>query len=289
MKVKIVLMAILIFIIPFNINGKPKEQENNQEVKLSDNSNEEARIYLSNIKAEIRRLGKHDWAGEYSFGDGLGMNADLLIAPNSGFLFTWSGCLIREQGFGDLKVENNKIILNYKNVATDWSDWSELLMVKWGDVRFLIPSTRIIDFCNFINSGLDPKELFLVHRKDKNKQLKGKPNIPSEFSSYLLEKPIKGQILEVEENYTEPSEKYPEIPLNITIVRINKGKEDGVLEGMNFRVVDQEFYSHVKIIEVKEHEAKGKILRLIFDLKKTITIPKNGWKVSTSIEFKKNK
>src|SRR4051812_843941 len=34
-----------------------------------------------------------EWAGEYCCGDGLGMNVTIAIAPKTGVVYTWYGCL----------------------------------------------------------------------------------------------------------------------------------------------------------------------------------------------------
>lgn len=286
MKIKIFLITFLILFFPFNINAETQEQEQEQEqeeVKLSENSNQEAKIYLNNIKAEIEKLGEHEWAGEYSFGDGLGVNINLYIAPNSGFLFTWYGCMGKyDQNFGDVKALDDKLVLNYKLPGSFASYSNELLTIKWGELLFLLPSNKIIDFCNIVNNDLDPRRFFLLKKTDKNKSLVGKPNLPSEFNKYLLEKPIKGEISEILENYVETSKKYSDTTFNITIIKINKGKKDNVLKGMEFHVLNQDFHDDIEIIDVKEDEAIGKIVEFILDLKEPIIIPQKGWKISTS-------
>jgi hypothetical protein len=45
------------------------------------------------ILEEIRKLQDHEWAGEYYTGDGLGANISLAIAPKSGYVFEWDGCM----------------------------------------------------------------------------------------------------------------------------------------------------------------------------------------------------
>ena len=45
------------------------------------------------IEKEIARLKDHPWAGQYFFGDGLGANVSLTLAPENGFTIIWRGCM----------------------------------------------------------------------------------------------------------------------------------------------------------------------------------------------------
>src|SRR5262245_42900344 len=45
------------------------------------------------IVKELESLGTPDWAGTYYQGDGLGTNVTLVLAPEGGATYTWTGCL----------------------------------------------------------------------------------------------------------------------------------------------------------------------------------------------------
>src|SRR5436309_668048 len=45
------------------------------------------------IKEELKRAKLSKWAGDYYASRGLGFNYHLLLAPASGFVYTWHGCL----------------------------------------------------------------------------------------------------------------------------------------------------------------------------------------------------
>src|SRR5687767_13739491 len=45
------------------------------------------------FRDELTAFQEHPWAGEYYYGDGLGVNVRLLLTPQSGFVFQWRGCL----------------------------------------------------------------------------------------------------------------------------------------------------------------------------------------------------
>src|SRR5262249_4127462 len=45
------------------------------------------------IKRELAHLQGAAWAGDYYYGDGLGYRFNLMLAPRSGYVYTWHGCL----------------------------------------------------------------------------------------------------------------------------------------------------------------------------------------------------
>ena len=62
------------------------------------------------IEQELSKLKMHPWAGDYYYGDGLGVNVELTLAPDSGFVFTWNGCLgLYDQNYGDVAEFDRKI------------------------------------------------------------------------------------------------------------------------------------------------------------------------------------
>ena len=75
-------------------------------------------------------------AGDYYFGDGLGVNCSLKVEPGGRFSFGWRGCLgVYDQNTGQAKVEVGHLILKpekpnvregFRGTATD------LIPVRWG-------------------------------------------------------------------------------------------------------------------------------------------------------------
>ena len=82
--------------------------------KRSDKAEETAAVYRKNIQAEITTLKEHEWAGEYYEGDGLGVNVSLILAPKSGFLFEWHGCMgLYDRNYGAVTSDKGKIRLTF--------------------------------------------------------------------------------------------------------------------------------------------------------------------------------
>src|SRR4029079_175087 len=65
------------------------------------------------INQEIETLGAHPWAGVYYYGDGLGANITLTVAPAAGFLYTLHGCLgLYDFNHGPIVVKNEELRLD---------------------------------------------------------------------------------------------------------------------------------------------------------------------------------
>ena len=62
-------------------------------LKFSAEADAKAKALRAVIEQEIKTLRKPAWAGQYYFGDGLGANVSLWLAPKAGFLYQWHGCL----------------------------------------------------------------------------------------------------------------------------------------------------------------------------------------------------
>src|ERR1700742_7690 len=81
--------------------------------KLSAKARDEADRREDLIRKEIAKLRKHEWAGEYACG-GLGRNLRLILAPRSGFVFTWHGCTgLYDLNYGDARFEDGIVKLAF--------------------------------------------------------------------------------------------------------------------------------------------------------------------------------
>ena len=80
----------------------------------------EIRKRANEIEGEIARLGPdHAWAGKYYAGDGLCVNVRLWVAPNSGCLATWRGCLgLYGANWGRIQVDGSRLTVVFEHPNT---------------------------------------------------------------------------------------------------------------------------------------------------------------------------
>lgn len=234
------------------------------------------------IRQEIETLKAHPWAGQYYYGDGLGVNVDLSVAPKSGFAFTWNGCLgLYDLNYGDVVETDGRIRLVFKlsNERKGFQGMApEFLPVVWGDRHYLIPVDEVVKFANAINAGFEPRQgaggRFLLKRGDESKSVSGFPNLPPQYSEYLLKKPIEAEISSVKESRMEDSKR-------ITTAVLNVGTAQGVRQGMEFWVYEPSaIYGLARITRVDSSYSEATIDQYEADKPR---LPSPGWKLSTHV------
>ncbi len=238
------------------------------------------------IRQELGSLKTHLWAGEYYYGDGLGVNVDLSLAPKSGFVFTWNGCLgLYDQNYGDVAESDGRIRLVFKlsNERKGFQGIApEFFPVIWGDRHYLISSDGVVEFANAINAGFEPRDSawgeFLIKREDVSKAVTGFPNLPAQYSGYLLSNPIDAEISEVRQSRREDSQ-------GITTVLLNVGATQGVKKGMEFYLhIPSGFFESAKVTRVDSSSSEAEIFQCCGD---KAGPPSVGWKLSTSDTIRK--
>lgn len=196
------------------------------------------------ILSEIEQLGEHEWAGVYAFGDGMGCNVTFSLAPRGGFTYTWYGCLgLYDLNHGDvIEVNENMIRLRF---ALDPSKilhdaiGAQLFRVRWGRRHYLVPRSRMIEFCNDVNSGIEPgferlgrydRSLkHLIRERELTFPVEGLPDVPSEYVKYLLPQPVSVEITRILEKKTAPNRR------DLYKVEVNAGSNKGLIKGMRLR------------------------------------------------------
>jgi hypothetical protein len=202
--------------------------------KFTDAAKQEGTRRRAAIVEETRSLADHRWAGEYYVGDGLGVNVSLSLAPANGFVFTWHGCLgLYDQNWGEVSEDEAGVIHlkcafdnnreGFQGIAT------EMLLVPWGERRYLVPVDEMVAFCNHVNTGSADREgrhtLFAMRRGDERKRIDGAPDVPERYRRFLLAKPITATIVEVDgAEFT-----------------VDVGARDGAFVGMQMFITDDEY------------------------------------------------
>jgi hypothetical protein len=251
--------------------------------KFSTKSKKASEARRKLIDQELGTLKEHPWAGRYYYGDGLGVNVALSLAPKSGFVFTWNGCLgLYDLNYGEVAEADGRLrlVFTFPNEREGFQGIApELLPIVWGERHYLIPADEVVHFANAINAGFEPRHTvhgrFLLRAGDELKHAQGVPNIPSEFSAYLLRKPIKAEISSIKDSRTEDSKR-------ITTAVLNAGTAQGVKQGMEFWVyVPSAIYGLARITRVDRSYSEVTIDQYEADGKSHVPSP--GWKLSTHV------
>ncbi len=275
-------ISLLLALLSYSTLGQAEES-------LDDFPLEKARIaaepQLAQIEQEIAALGNHDWAGDYYYGDLTGVNVSVLLAPKSGYIFKAGGCT-GLYGFdrGSVEYANGK--LKFASLIPELEKQSakyakERLCIPWGERSYLIASDDVVDFCNSVNAGREPRSeitgKFLLRIGDAKRKVSGKPTIPLEYRAYLLDQPIETKIIEI----GVPIKVTPVggIHYKLQSVRVDAGKKSGLLSGMELHVrTPDTVYKSLVLKNVDENTAEGD---MILD-KDEKNWPSKGWVLSTS-------
>jgi hypothetical protein len=237
------LLAVAVGHVALRLNSEAAWGRNGK--KFSPRSQAAAEERKRRIERELKDLHGYQWAGSYYYGDGLGVNVHLSLAPKSGFEFTWNGCLgLYDLNYGDVVEKDGRITLvfTHPNSRKGFEGIApELVPLVWGERHYLIPANGFLDFVNAVNAGFEPSaqrsSRFLLRDGDEVKSADGPPNIPAPFSEYILKEPIQAAISSIKGSRFENIKGSGfETSLHITTLVLNVGSEQGVKEGMEFYV-----------------------------------------------------
>jgi hypothetical protein len=259
------------------------------DAKMSTDAEKTAKQLQGRIASELKASPHHPWAGEYYAGDGLGVNMSLDLAPKSGFVFEWHGCMgLYDRNYGAVDSANGSLHLSFtfENKRQGFEGIApDLIPVLWGDRRYLVPADDVIGFCNDVNEGSEPRNdmhgSYLLRSGDEKKRVSGLPTIPNEFQRYLVSKPIAADIIFVGAYKIRRSA--ADWEFKDTSVILNAGSINGLRPGMELLVVEPtNKVESVRITKVEENQSEASMRQI----GENEPGPKVGWRFSTRDPWK---
>lgn len=236
------------------------------------------------IHQEIDELGHaHEWAGIYYQGDGLGLNIQFYIAPQTGFDYRWEGCLgLYDFDYGSVELRPPAIHLHPHRQHGETYQWvvaDPYRSIHWGKRHYLIPENQFIDFCNAINAHDEPRTQrhgdFFLREGDEAISVQGFPDLPEPYHGYILSDSLTVSVLDIV-GETEVDE------MPATLLIIDAGGTDGVYIGMRLYVLHRKSVQWLDILHVDEQTATGAVFHF-FD--EYYPRPEKGWEFSTLPEW----
>jgi hypothetical protein len=222
------------------------------------------------IEQEILSGAVPDWAGEYYSGDGLGKNVTLMLAPQGGFTYHWSGCLgIYDRNYGTVTATEDGIELNLE-LANDEDYFGmarHFTPVRWGDRHYLLASGEMMAFVNAVNSGNEPCSQwcssFLMREGDKDRPVSGQPELPDEYREMLLFHAIAARVVRIVDSETILDDEGTS-GWRTTTVELDVGADDGVVEGMEL-YAQQNTYpgSGFSVVSTDAHHATAELREMV--------------------------
>lgn len=170
--------------------------------------------------SDIARL-----AGEYTFGNGFDLNCTLVISPDGRFAYRYCSCdTVLDDITGNILIYNGQVILQTDRPRQSWPRGISSVMtpITWGQRLYLIPQDDYLGFSNEINRGVEPISHgsmghYFLREGDWDRPADGKPNLPEEWQTRLLDEPLTGVVAG-----KDPSRRWI----------INLGHQHGVYNGL---------------------------------------------------------
>lgn len=187
------------------------------------------------VELEAAALGADHWAGSYYFGDGMGVNSYVSIAPNSGFAFEWHGCLgTYDRNYGTVELVDGELRLQFEfpNSREGFEGLHESFVpIRWGDRQYLVAVEEMVELCNAVNQG-EGRLFMLLKETEEPLKVFGKPNIPEQYRAYLPDPPLQATVTHVGESKLVPF--YDDRFHRDTHITLNVTQADGARVGMEF-------------------------------------------------------
>ena len=235
---------------------------------------------------ELDSLSAHDWAGRYL----CSLNATLVLAPEAGLAVFGNGCLQHAYviNHGDVARFADGVLT--LNLAINPADYprppdprmvyaqqyisAEMIVVIWGDARFLVPAERMVQFCNDVNAGrnvadayffrvdpADPAPLATIARFQPP-AAQPLPSVPEPWRKFLLPKPISATVIEAGAAEATSEERKNLVGpgvFRITLYRqtlvIDVGVEHELCPGLLFYPAQGDQRRVIEVVEVGPHRS----------------------------------
>ncbi|HEV2608056.1 MAG TPA: hypothetical protein VGT79_08740 [Xanthomonadaceae bacterium] len=242
------------------------------------------------IEKDLKRSPKEAWAGDYYQGDGLGMNVRMLVSP-VGVTTTWHGCLgLYGANEGSIRVDADNSLhfaFNKPNEDKFGGFPDQVIPVRWGERRYLIPPDRMKDFVEAINEGFEPRPRswgrFLLVQGDEKKPVAGLPSLPEPYLHKIRDKAVTARIVDMK-RLPDRTKDYEGTGMCDKVYRLDLHVNDnGLLEpGDNLHVQwPERAYASLVVESAASSHAIGVVTVMESDCLKPEDIPGTNWVFTT--------
>lgn len=262
-----------------------KHQDKDEEARrLWREQMEQLERKAQSIRTELGTLKEHPWAGEYSWNI-VDLATRLYISPQNGAAVLFHSDIARWGNHGKVIEQGRHLSFHWIVPQDDlhWLNPRTLLLVRWGDRRYLIPSEQILEFCLDAQDLNEPRPTLRGHwwlrKGDETKATAGIPDLPKGYERYWAMKPIQAAIVSLgaEAKIPSESEEWEQVERKVVL---NAGSIAGVLPHMQFEMVDRDegyIFLKITVTHVRARESEG-ILKYSRNPKQPTKPPVIGWK-----------
>ena len=121
---------------------------------------------------------------------------------------------------------------------------NNLVRVKWGNRQYLVARGQGIAFCNAVNLGEEPRNsnygAFALGEGHEVMPVTGKPEVPEQWSGYLLKAAVRGKVTELLPDFK---------------AKVNVGGKQGLRAGMELVPTVEYLFSDMEVVSVLDGES----------------------------------
>jgi hypothetical protein len=274
----LLLFVVIVFWYPHE-ERSPRPDPVPSLLAAMDKERESLQARMAAIRAEVHAISSgatandvpwaQEWAGIYETNNGRGMHVTLAIAPQAGVAFTWVGRSgLLDANHGDIVETFADGVRVQLAIDTPLSRQGfmhqRLYFVRWGEQRFLVPESQMLELVNTYNrGGLARSEMQRIPRWRSpgmpDRPLAAEPDqppqLPAPFSNMLLTAPVRLIVTAVfghEERFLAGDE-----ILHTLDVHLAGGRNRGMHVGMETPVDAGDRIGTLKITSVDEATSRG--------------------------------
>lgn len=215
------------------------QAENSEDIAAQEVFKHAVEAQRAAIAKENSTNPKTAWAGDYYFGDGLGENVSVSLAPHSGVAATWQGCLgtYGANKGSVIPQADGSLLLKYEqpNDQRGFGFADHVVPVAWGERMYMISEMELPAFASAVNLGDEPREgalgSFLMRNGDERRKVSGLPILPPAQQSLIRDVPLEVGVVSanrVHDNHADPF-------LCRYRLELDHGANDGLAAGMYLR------------------------------------------------------
>jgi hypothetical protein len=186
-------------------------------------------------------------AGDYIYGNGF-VYEQLQVIKAGRYHYKWRNDVRTDEPHDEDRFESRgrcSVVDGVLRLVPEGPFSSELrdmmgnnfVPVRWGDRRYLIPEKERLLFCSAVNQGASPRYMrsgpFSLRDAERRKAPEGLPEVPPEWASFLLQKPVGGAITAVLANH---------------VAMLSAGARDGLKAGMESVRENQLASSRIRVV-----------------------------------------
>lgn len=203
------------------------------------------------------------WAGDYYFGDGLGQNVSLSLAPLSGVTATWQGCLGTYSANKGRVVPqaDGSLLLEYEqpNDQRGLGFADHVVPVAWGDRMYMISEKELPAFASAVNLGDEPRKgaygSFLMREGDERRKAYGMPVLPPAQQSLIREVPLEVGVVSANRLHDNHADEF-ECRYRL---ELDHGANDGLVAGMKLLTIGGSAHNRVTVEQTTPTRAVGTV------------------------------